>query len=135
MRIISQKNKEIINSDDFYRKCVRCFENNCRGRITIEHAWLYAGKQIDELWNFIPLCTFHHNLEEYVSSGQMDKQVNQLVALLRATPEDLKKYPRVDWEQEKKRLIYTVKKRYGENYLTKIYRTADTKTNNGVANN
>ena len=90
MRPISPKYRKIINEDPYYRVCSK-LGSDCNGRITIEHAFIYAGKQIDEMWNFVPLCYYHH-----LGKG-LDKRFNQKVALSRATPEDLAKYPRKNW--------------------------------------
>lgn len=101
MRPISPKNKEIINSDPYYKKCIRENEGTCRGKITIDHAYIYAGRQIDELFNFIPLCTFHHAVNEYQDSGDYDKHKSQREAMLRMTNEDFIKYSKKDWNKEK----------------------------------
>lgn len=71
----------------------------CRGRLTLEHAFIYAGKQINEDWAIIWLCAFHHAVDEFQDGGNLEKDLNQFLALSRATPEDLAKYPRKDWAQ------------------------------------
>jgi len=68
---------------------------HCSGRITWEHAFIYAGRQINEEWAIIPLCWFHH-----LGAG-LNKRFNEYLALRRATEEDLKKYPNRDWKQLK----------------------------------
>ncbi len=103
MRPIPQKHKLLINSSPYYKHCARESEGECDGRITIEHAFIYAGRQISEMWNYIPLC-WHHHLGE-----GLDKHRNQLFALERATPEDLAKYPKAEWYRLKvylQRIIY-----------------------------
>lgn len=102
MRPISKKLKFEIQGDPYYDKCARAKEGGCDGRITWEHAFIYAGKQINEKWAIIPLCRYHH-----LGDG-LDKRKNQLIALQRATPEDLAKYPKTDWEQLKKSLLSQV---------------------------
>jgi hypothetical protein len=51
----------------------------------------YAGRQVQEKWAIVPLCWHHH-----LGPG-LDKKANRLIALARATEEDLAKYPRADW--------------------------------------
>jgi len=102
MRPIPQKLRRIIDTDPYYRVCARAKDGGCQGRITIEHAFIYAGKQINELWALIPLCWFHH-----LGSG-LDKPKNQILALDRATRDDLAKYPRVDWIALRRRLTYQI---------------------------
>lgn len=95
MRKIPTKLKEEMSIDPYYKKCAR-FNSECNGRITWEHAWIYAGKQINEVWAIIPLCEYHHLYEG------LDKEENQRISLARATDEDLLKYPKKDWGQIRK---------------------------------
>ena len=76
----------------------KCIHAGCSGRPEWEHAFIYAGRQINERWSIVPVCAFHHR-----GSGLV-KGFNQYVALTRASDDDLKKYPRVDWENVKKHL-------------------------------
>lgn len=73
----------------------------CGGRVTYEHAWVYAGKQIQEEWAIVPLCEKHHDVLNYQDSGDLNKELNQFYSLQRATDEDLQKYPRAPWNQRK----------------------------------
>ncbi len=84
----------------------------CNGRVEIEHAELYAGRQIPEMWNYVPVCTWHHR------GAGLDKNLNQYEALSRATDADLAKYPKVDWKQKLKYL----KSKYDHQ---RIYRSSD----------
>jgi hypothetical protein len=64
--------KEILD-DDYYKKCARHSEDNCKGRVTFEHAWIYASRQIQEKWAIIPLCEYHHNVCNYQDVGSLNK--------------------------------------------------------------
>lgn len=101
MSRIPEELREEMSCDPYYETCARKGEHNCAGRITWEHAWIYAGKQIQEKWAIIPLCEFHHDILNYQDRGNLNKAENQRISLLRATPEDLKKYPKKDWAFEK----------------------------------
>lgn len=79
-----------ILADPFYKNCARQGED-CSGRITFEHAILYAGKQVQEVWAIIPLCWYHH-----LGEG-LNKRWNIDFAMSRATEEDKQKYPRLKW--------------------------------------
>lgn len=94
--------REQIAKDPFMKKCIRAHEGNCSPDITWEHAWIYAGRQINEPWAIVPLCSHHHFKD-------LNKNYNRLVALERATKEDLKKYPKVDWEQKLRGLRYMLR--------------------------
>lgn len=95
MRPIPLKLKEEMSEDPFYKKCSRS-SSECNGRITWEHSWIYAGRQINEKWAIITLCVFHH-----LGTG-LDKRWNQSFSLTRATKEDLAKYPKKDWGAERR---------------------------------
>lgn len=89
-----------MSNDVFYSRCARS-NSSCEGRITWEHAFIYAGKQIQEKWSIIPLCEFHHSVCRFQDGGDLDKEQNQFIALKRASDEELAKYPRKDWKQLK----------------------------------
>lgn len=93
-----------ILEDDFYKKCSRHKEKTCKGRITFEHVWIHAGRQVQEAWAIIPLCEFHHDVLSYQDRGDLQKTLNQYISLQRATDDDLAKYPKRDWEQLKRYL-------------------------------
>lgn len=101
MRPIPLKLRLELAADPYYKVCAR-FNAVCEGRITWEHSWIYAGKQINEKWAIIPLCHYHHQ------GGGLDKDKNRYIALLRATAEELAKYPRRKWDQE----LNFLKKKY-----------------------
>ena len=67
--------------------------HECSGRITWEHVWIYAGKQINELWAIIFLCWYHH-----LDKG-LNKRENERISLEQATDEDLAKYPNKNWKK------------------------------------
>lgn len=92
MRKISPEDKEYINADKFFKTCIRAKEGTCKGRITIDHVLIFAGKQIAELWNYIPNCEYHHGVENYQDKGDLNKEINTWAALNRATDLELMPY-------------------------------------------
>lgn len=104
MRPIPKKLLNDILSDKFYEACIRRNDGECRGRITLEHALIYAGRQINEKWAILPVCEYHHAVGDFQGSGGLDKRFHEWVAVNRMTDEDEKKYPRVDWGQLRKNL-------------------------------
>lgn len=93
MRKIPLKMRTEMSLDPYYKTCAR--ENDeCSGRITWEHAFIYAGRQVNEKWAIIPLCVYHH-----LGPG-LDKDLNRFIALRRANDEELLKYPS-NWDQLK----------------------------------
>lgn len=101
MQPIPQKLRKKIDENSYYKICARKGDGPCDGRITMEHAFIYQGRQISELWAIIPLCWRHH-----LGAG-LDKDKNRYIALNRANEEDLKKYPKKDWKQLR---LYLIKK-------------------------
>ena len=102
MRPIPPAHKKILDTDPRFKMCARK-GIGCSGRITIEHAFIYAGRQINEIWAYVPLC-WHHHLGE-----GLDKNFNRWLSLRHATEQDLAKYPRTDWKQ----LIHHLSFKYG----------------------
>lgn len=92
MRKISEEDKEYINADKFFKRCIRHKEGTCKGRITIDHVLTFGSKQIAELWNYIPVCEYHHGVEHYQDCGALDKEINKWAALNRATDLELMPY-------------------------------------------
>ena len=92
--------RQEMADDKYYAKCARHAEMTCKGRITWEHCWIYAGKQINEPWAILPLCEWHHAVNQYQDSGDLNKKLNKQLSLARATKEDLLKYPKKNFEIE-----------------------------------
>jgi len=85
MNKIPPKLRKEMSEDDYYKACARQ-GIDCSGRITWEHALIFAGKQIQEKFAIIPLCEHHHLY------GGMIKWINEYIALSRATDEELNRY-------------------------------------------
>lgn len=104
MQAIPSSLREELAEDPFYTKCSRkvllndhiCRPDPLTGKlIEWEHAFIYAGNQIQEKWAIIPICYLVHR------GGKLNKEVNEWIALNRASEEDLTKYPKRDWKQRK----------------------------------
>lgn len=98
--MIPSKIREYLAKDKFMTKCIhRYLEESdcCEGRIEWEHAFLYAGKQINEKWSIVPCCTYHHR------GNGLVKDYNRYIALLRSLnvfKELTNKYYKYNWRQE-----------------------------------
>ena len=106
MRKISDKVNRVWESDPFNKMCVYRYRTDatpCAGRITREHALIYAGKQMDEPYAIIPVCAKHHGVDEYQGRGVEDKRYHEFVAITRGLP-DIERYGRRDWRTELSRL-------------------------------
>jgi len=126
MRSIPKKLLEEMLASVFYQKCIREKTGECEGRITLEHAIIYAGKQVNEKWAIDPVCAYHHCVDQYQDCGDIDKRFHEWVSLTRLfnssetyQREQKQKYSRAwaDWQQK---LIYLNKIYEGKRYPTDI---------------
>jgi hypothetical protein len=88
MRKIPETLRHQMENDPYYRVCSRK-NRDCDGRITWEHAIIYAGKQLNEKWAIIPLCEYHHAVNRHQDGGELNKEINVMIALNRATDQEL----------------------------------------------
>lgn len=94
-----------MTTDPEYARCSLLGYHECGGRITWEHAIIYAGKQVQERWAIIPLCERGHAINTFQDSGTMDKDMNHWVALNRATDETLRSISKaINYQRERDRL-------------------------------
>lgn len=105
MRAIPATLRNEMESDPYYKRCCMEFRGECEGRITWEHALIFAGKQINEKWAIIPLCEFHHAVGQFQDAGDLKKEMNVWVALNRAIESELLAYSKaIDYVKLKRRL-------------------------------
>lgn len=108
---IPKKLRAELAADPEYKRCSLEGHGDCSGRITWEHAILYAGRRINERWAIIPICERHHAVGRFQDAGTCRKDLNVWVALNRASDEDLERHSKVvDYKRERERLngIYGV---------------------------
>lgn len=70
--------------------CARHGDGACGGRLTFEHAIIYGGKQLDEAWAIVILCSRHHAVNEYQDGGDLNKEKNVWLALNQASEDELR---------------------------------------------
>lgn len=92
MKNIPAKLKKEILNDPEYGRCGLLGYHTCGGRVTLEHAMIYAGRQIQERWAIIPVCAAGQEVDQFQDAHTMDKERNRWVALNRATDEELAKF-------------------------------------------
>lgn len=93
MNNVPQKLRKKWAREDFLgiqRICMRANEGNCQGRITKEHAIIYAGKQLQSEWAILDICEFHHGVNNFQDRGDLQKEKHIWIALNRASDEELK---------------------------------------------
>lgn len=101
MRPIPIELRKRIASNPFMQRCIYwgIRSNGCKGRVEWEHAFEYGGKQINEEWAIVPVCTYHHRIA-------LDKDYNRFRAIIRADIDDLqRRMPKKNWRQIKKYLV------------------------------
>lgn len=108
MRKISKRVRDILIQEPDV--CALRQFGGCAGRITWEHSFQYGGKQVDEAWGIIKICSRHHSVDQYQDNGLLNKEKNLWVALNKATDEELHPYCKViDYIQKRADL----NKKYG----------------------
>ena len=95
MNNMPQKLKNKLLADPYYHRCARWKEKECLGRVTWDHCWTYAGKQIQEVWAITPTCIHHH-----LGAG-FSRKKNCWFSINRMTEADEKKYPKFNWKRER----------------------------------
>ena len=97
MNNIPQKLRITLAADPEYKVCAKSgFPGHiCDGRITWEHAVIYAGKQVQARWAIIPICALAHSVDWHQNNGDLNKEVNLWIALNRASDEELDAYSKV----------------------------------------
>lgn len=84
MRKIPKEILEEYLKDPFSKECCICGAE----RPQLHHNFMYGGRQVNEVWTFLPLCKKHHD-------GANERQYRRLLdwaMLNRATDEELQKY-------------------------------------------
>lgn len=105
MNNIPVKLKKQLLADPEYKHCALKGLHECGGRITLEHAIIYAGKQVQARWAIIPVCAAGQDVDQYQDSHRMNKEMNRWVALNRATDDELRAISKAtDYLRERARL-------------------------------
>lgn len=107
MTPVPPKLRKQLAADPEYQVCSLYGYHECGGRITWEHAIIYAGRQVQERWAIIPLCARGQEVDQYQDDRTMNKQMNRWVALNRASDEDLARFDRAPFRFERDRLNAT----------------------------
>lgn len=92
MRKIPETLKQDILADRFYERCALRHTPHCcgcAGRVTWEHAIIYAGRQLNEKWAIVPLCERCHGVNSYQDVTAVNKELSVWVALNMATDAEL----------------------------------------------
>lgn len=90
MNNIPAKLKKELLADPEYTRCSLLGYHTCGGRITLEHALIFAGRQVQERFAIIPVCAAGQEVDQFQDAGTMDKNRNRWVALNRATEFELR---------------------------------------------
>lgn len=88
--IPTQLKKDLV-SDSQYRFCMRHGHQGhvCDGRITFEHALIFAGKQVQAKFAILSICEYGHGVNMYQDGGDLNKELHVWIALNRASDEDI----------------------------------------------
>ena len=107
MRPLPIKHRRVLREAGFWSN--ECCHPNCYSRdIALEHAFVYAGKQINELWNYVRTCRKHN-----VGVVGIEKDFNRWVAICqylnflteKEKIENVVRYRKFDFMLEYRRLL------------------------------
>ena len=99
-----------MDAQPYYHQCARydaLHDHECERDplkpwqvVEWEHAFMQSGSKLNEIWAIIPICWLVHR------GGLLNKEINQWLALNRATDADFDKYPKskAEWVQKRKYL-------------------------------
>ncbi len=109
MRAIPPKLLNEMLEDPYYKSCARRKDGGCQGRITLEHAIIVAGRQLNKKWAIIPLCAWHHAVDQFQDGGNLRKEKNVWIALNRATDSELQEISKAInycWKRDQLNKLY-----------------------------
>lgn len=107
MTTIPQAVRKEIDADPTYQFC-KLFGHHghvCGGRITMEHALIFGGKQVQKKWAIVSVCAAGQEVDQYQDAGTMNKELNVWVALNQGTNDDLKSISKaIDYIKKREQL-------------------------------
>jgi len=107
-----KKLKEILRKKESYKVCF-LKDVNCSHKIEWHHHFQYAGKQIQEEWAIISLCSYHHRIvrNKEISNRVEWVALNRLFSNEEWLKEAKKKYSKaiLNWKQR----VLFLNKKYG----------------------
>ena len=81
-----------MENDPYYRSCALRLKQGkygvCNGRVEWHHAFIFGGRQVNEKWCILPMCSQHHR----IADRRDIKEETDRIMLNRAPEETLKKY-------------------------------------------
>ncbi len=88
---IPPKIRAEIDTDQFYKTCALFGQHGhvCEGRITMEHAIIYAGSEYQKIWAIVPVCAHGHGVDQFHGDPTVSKELRVWVALNRASDDEL----------------------------------------------
>lgn len=104
MRPIPKKLRERLPKEFDMETCVNC---GCEGS-EWNHVWKYAGRQINEIWSIVPLCTFCHrgNFGTIYQEAKIASERESIRRLVDSGLENIEKYQKLGDTTWNDRIIY-----------------------------
>ncbi len=97
MQPIPPKHRKLIDADPYFKKCCVCGKVG----VQIHHVFNYSGRQIIEMWNYMPVCKECH--DECTPHNNKYKENTRYyvewVCMIRAG--NIIGYPKFNWLQLK----------------------------------
>jgi protein involved in ribonucleotide reduction len=97
MRPIPIKLRQRLANRTDMNTCCAC---KAGGKMEWNHVWIYAGKQINEIWSIVPLCTYCHrgNNGTIFQASKEASEKESIKRLVESNFENLELYYKKDWD-------------------------------------
>lgn len=108
---MSDRLRKEVEEDSEYTRCslqglLLPLIGPCGGRVTREHAIIFAGKKVQEKWAIIPCCAAHHGVDLYQDAPtEARKEIRVWVALNRATDDEIHSVSKVENYSRRKSVL------------------------------
>lgn len=118
MKKIPPPLKEELNADPDYGYCMKYGHHGhtCDGRITFEHSIIFAGSQLQVKFAILSLCEYGHGVDRFQDGGDLNKEINEWIALSRATEEEIQSINKTGMYPQRIKYLYG---KYGGGWVMK----------------
>lgn len=101
------------DSDPFYHICAKAGHHGhvCKGKITWEHALIFAVSKVQKKFAIVPICEYGHGVNFHLDSPDLDKDFNVWISLSLSTPEEIQSISKAVNYTQKLKWLKTI---YGE---------------------
>lgn len=103
-----------IEKDPFYSICAKAGieGHDCEGKITWEHALYFGGSKVQKKFALVPICEYGHGVNTHQDGGDMDKNLNEWIALSLSTSEERFSISKAENKEQRLKYLETIYGKY-----------------------